>query len=98
VKFQRRLDLRDLIYVVLFEKQLNCVDLAMGFLGNTVEALKRLPDPLIYTLIAAGAAGAIYASVHHANHWRPRKGKRVKLGGADGKKIEDCTWTEYKIS
>jgi hypothetical protein len=59
-------------------------------LTQVVEALESLPDPLVYILIAVGATGAVYSTVHHVKNWRPRKIKRLKLKGAEGKKIEDC--------
>jgi len=65
----------------------------MELLSKTLDMLESLPDPLVYTIIAAVTTGAVYSSIQHAKSWRPRKAKRVKLKGADGKKIEDCTCT-----
>ena len=63
----------------------------MDIVSRTVRKLQNLPDPLIYTLIAIGATGAVYSTIQHAKSWRPRKKKSVKLKGDDGKKVEDCT-------
>ena len=63
----------------------------MDFLSRVVKEFQALPDPLVFTLIAIGASGAVYSTVQHAKSWRPRKAKSVRLRGAEGKKIEDCT-------
>jgi hypothetical protein len=63
----------------------------MDILSKLTDTLATLPDPLVYTLIALGASGAVYSTVHHVKAWRPRNAKRVKLKGADGRKIENCT-------
>lgn len=60
-------------------------------LSKLTDTLAALPDPLIYTFIALGASGAVYSTLHHIKAWRPRNAKRVKLKGADGRKIENCT-------
>jgi len=55
-----------------------------------MDMMENPPDPLVYGIIAVFTTGAVYSSIQHAKNWRPRKAKRVKLKGADGKKIEDC--------
>jgi hypothetical protein len=65
-------------------------DSMMDFLSRATEMMENLPDPLVYTIIAVFTSGAVYSSYQHARNWRPRKARRVKLKGADGKKIEDC--------
>jgi hypothetical protein len=60
-------------------------------LSRVADALESLPGPLQYILVAVGAIGAVYSTIHHVKAWRPRKIKRLKLKGAEGKKIEDCT-------
>jgi hypothetical protein len=62
----------------------------MDVLSRAAKSLQSLPDPLIYSIIAIAATGAVYSTIHHVKNWRPRKGKRVILKGVDGKKIEDC--------
>ena len=62
----------------------------MDIISRLTDTLAALPDPLIYTFIAFGASGAVYSTLQHINAWRPRNAKRVKLKGADGRKIENC--------
>lgn len=66
-------------------------ELEMDSVSRVMDMMENLPDPLVYSIIALFTTGAVYSSIHHAKNWRPRKAKRVKLKGADGKKIEDCT-------
>jgi hypothetical protein len=63
----------------------------MDSVSRVMDMMENLPDPLVYSIIALFTTGAVYSLIHHAKNWRPRKAKRVKLKGADGKKIEDCT-------
>lgn len=64
----------------------------MDVVSRVTDTLATLPDPLIYTLIAFGASGAVYSTLQHIIAWRPRNAKRVKLKGADGRKIENCLY------
>jgi hypothetical protein len=66
----------------------------MDFLSRTVSIIRNLPDPLIYITIAAAASIAAYSTIHHVKNWRPRKTKRVKLKGADGRKVEHCIYPQ----
>ena len=65
----------------------------MTFLSTVMDTIENLPDPLVYSIIAIFTTGSVYSSFQHAKNWRPRKAKRLKLKGADGKKIEDCRRT-----
>ena len=67
----------------------------MDFLSRAMSVIEGLPDPLIYSIIAVVASGAVYSTIHHLQNWRPRHTKRVKLKGVDGRKIEDCTSSNY---
>jgi hypothetical protein len=62
----------------------------MDHVSEALSRLRSLPDPLVYSIIAIIASGAVYSTIHHVENWRPRKTKRVKLKGVEGRKVEDC--------
>jgi hypothetical protein len=62
----------------------------MELVSGALSRLRSLPDPLVYSIIAIAASGAVYSTIHHVENWRPRKTKRVKLKGVEGRKVEDC--------
>jgi hypothetical protein len=62
----------------------------MDPLSKAASMIRNLPDPLIYSIIAVTASVAVYSTIHHVENWRPRKTKRVKLKGVEGRKVEDC--------
>jgi hypothetical protein len=63
----------------------------MDVLSRVTRKLQDLPDPLIYTLIAIAASGAVYSTVQHAKNWEPRSARDVQRKGKIGSRIEDCT-------
>jgi hypothetical protein len=67
----------------------------MDLLSRAMSMIRNLPDPLIYSIIAVVASGAVYSTIHHIGNSRPRKIKRVKLKGPEGKKVEDCTLSNF---
>jgi hypothetical protein len=62
----------------------------VDFLAKAMSTVGNLPDPLIYSIIAVVASGAVYSTIHHVENWRPRHAKRVKLKGVEGRKVEEC--------
>jgi hypothetical protein len=73
------------------------VAIIMDFLLRATSTIGGLPDPLIYSIIAVVASGAVYSTIHHVENWRPRHTKRVKLKGVEGRKVEDCTSSNYGL-
>ena len=67
----------------------------MDFLARAASTIASLPDPLVYSIIAVVASGAVYSTIHHVENWRPRHTKRVKLKGVEGRKVEECMSPNY---